>query len=247
MVKFSLRKTLETLELAKTAGEPDCTAPLGVTAEERTMFAEIANQLAFGEDAERKFVAQCAGFEDFLDVDFDVVWTDRSKPFGQFISQERNYRSKALKQADVVALLYLFRDRFDEETKRNCLAYYEPITTHDSSLSYIFHSLLYNEIDDRDKAYAFLEKSLELDLGRKGAAEGIHIANSGGIWQAVVLGMGGFRGLADPDLLDVKPRLPDSIRALEYNVCVRGKWHRVAATHEGVQVKEFIEERGRKD
>ncbi|WP_391573727.1 glycosyl hydrolase family 65 protein [Cohnella sp.] len=247
MVKFSLRKTLETLELAKTAGEPDCTVPLGVTAEERTMFAEIANQLAFGEDAERKFVAQCAGFENFLDVDFDVVWTDRSKPFGQFISQERNYRSKALKQADVVALLYLFRDRFDEETKRNCLAYYEPITTHDSSLSYIFHSLLYNEIDDRDKAYAFLEKSLELDLGRKGAAEGIHIANSGGIWQAVVLGMGGFRGLADSDLLDVKPRLPDSIRALEYNVCVRGKWHRVAATHEGVQVKELIEERGRKD
>ena len=37
------------------------------------------------------------------DLDFDKLWPDRTKCFGTFISQEKNYRSKALKQADAEA------------------------------------------------------------------------------------------------------------------------------------------------
>lgn len=43
------------------------------------------------------------------------MWPDRSKPFGGQVSQEYNYRVKALKQADVLMLPYLFPERFSAE------------------------------------------------------------------------------------------------------------------------------------
>ncbi|MNO79709.1 Alpha,alpha-trehalose phosphorylase [compost metagenome] len=179
-----------------------------------------------------------------MDVDFDVVWADRSKPFGHFISQERNYRSKALKQADVVALLYLFRERFDQETKKNCLDYYQGMTTHDSSLSYIFHSLMYTEIGDIEEGYSYLHRSLDIDLDGKGAAEGIHIANCGGIWQGIVMGFGGFRGVIDQPELSVTPKLPAQVTSLKYNLCVRGAWYEVTIDHQGVHIQELTIEGG---
>lgn len=238
MVKFALQQTLQTINTAA-AKDPVLLSRLQVTEEERTTFQDIADNLVFPNDVGNKFIAQCDRFDEFMDVDFEAVWKDRSKPFGHFISQEKNYRSKALKQADVVALLYLFRERFDQETKKNCLDYYEGITTHDSSLSYIFHSLMFTEIGDMKKGYDYLQKSLDLDLDRKGAAEGIHIANCGGIWQGIVMGLGGFRGVIDQEKMTVKPVLPDHINKISYKICLQGVWHQVIAEPNHVQVNEL--------
>lgn len=238
MVKFALTKTIETLTKAQ-AQQSELIDKLQVTAEEVSEFKEIADKLVFNYDSEKKFIPQCDSFDEFLDVDFDQVWTDRSKPFGHFISQEKNYRSKALKQADVIALLYLFRDRFDETTKKNCLDYYNPITTHDSSLSYIIHSLIHQEIGEVEQGYAFLEKSLDIDLGRKGAAEGIHIANCGGIWQGIVMGLGGFRGVLDQNQLTVHAALPPHISKLTYQICVHGVWYQVIAEQTGTRIEQI--------
>lgn len=236
MVKFSLARTLDALAMAE-AERPDCVAGLNVTPEEKAAFREMADKLVFPEDRERKFIWQSEDFDAFLDVDFDRVWTDRSKPFGHFISQERNYRSKALKQADTVALLCLFRDRFDEETKRNCLDYYEPITTHDSSLSAIFHALLCFDIGETDKALSYLRTSLGLDLERKGAAEGIHIANCGGIWQAVVMGMAGFSGMLERREPVFRPNLPEHVESLEFHLHLSGALYRVHVDHDGARLE----------
>ena len=53
-------------------------------------------------------IPQCDHFEDYEEPDFETMWPDRSKPFGGQVSQEYNYRVKALKQADVLMLPYLF-------------------------------------------------------------------------------------------------------------------------------------------
>lgn len=236
MVKFSLAKTLDALEMAE-ACRPDCVAGLRVTPEEKAAFREMAEHLVFPEDRRRKFIWQSEDFDQFLDVDFGAVWKDRSKPFGHFISQERNYRSKALKQADTVALLCLFRDHFDEETKRNCLNYYEPLTTHDSSLSAIFHALLCFDIGETEKALAYLQTSLGLDLERKGAAEGIHIANCGGIWQAVVMGMAGFAGLLEGGKPVFRPRLPKHVESMAFHLHLSGDLYLVHLDHGGVRME----------
>lgn len=236
MVKFALQTTIAMLARVESVNQ-ELVARLQVTAQEREMFQDIAEHLVFPDVRNEHFIPQCDRFDEFMDVDFDAVWLDRSRPFGHFISQERNYRSKALKQADVVALLYLFRARFDQNTMRNCLDYYRGITTHDSSLSYIFHSLMYTEIGDMEEGYAYLQKSLDIDLDGKGAAEGIHIANCGGIWQGIVMGMGGFRGVIDQPGVVIQPKLPAHVTSIKYNLCVRGVWHEVSVDQQGVHIQ----------
>jgi len=68
----------------------------------------------------------------------------RGRPFGLFVSQERNYRSKALKQADALMLAYLFPSEFPLAQVAATYDYYEPFTTHDSSLSCVIHAILHS-------------------------------------------------------------------------------------------------------
>lgn len=223
LVSFALAKTLEVIHMA----QPSAKEHLHLNEEEIQAFKEVQEGLVFSLDENQKIILQCEGFEKFEDVDFDSIWKDRTKPFGNSISQERNYRSKALKQADVVALLYLFRDNFTKEIKKNCMDYYEKLTTHDSSLSYIIHSLLYGDMGDLEKSYEYVEKSMGIDWGSKGCAEGIHIANAGGLWQGVVTGFGGLNGWDEQGQPIITPRLPKHIRKITYKVCIGGIWHEI--------------------
>ena len=91
------------------------------------------------------------------DLDFDEIWKDRSKPFGYFISQEKNYRSKALKQGDVINLMVLLPDKFTREQMAAAFNYYEPITTHDSSLSAAFHGIIAAWLGKMEAAEVTLE------------------------------------------------------------------------------------------
>ena len=232
MVKFSLDQTLKTLEMA---GE-ERRKELGVTVPEMEEFQKVRDGLVFLYDEDAHFIWQCQDFDQFADVDFDKVWKDRSKPFGHFISQEKNYRSKALKQADTVSLFSLFPDAFDEETKKNCLEYYEKLTTHDSSLSYVIHALVHAGVKDARRSYEFLQKSMEIDLAQRGAAEGIHIANAGGLWQAVVCGLAGFSGQGEDGQPVFRPALPEHIHAIRFALCLKGRRYQVEVTADQVTV-----------
>lgn len=238
MVKFSLSKTVEVLEMAK-KNNLDKFNELKVTNEEIDLIRKVSSELVFLLDDKSKFIHQCEGFEKFLEVDFEKVWIDKSKPFGNFISQEKNYRSKALKQADVVALLYLFKNDFDEDIKKNCIKYYEKLTTHDSSLSYIFHSLVYSDIKDSKSAYEFLNKSLGIDLYGKGSAEGIHIANCGAIWQGIVMGLCGLGLSSNNKELILNPNLPEHIKKIEFKVYLKHRLYKVTVEKHQVDIKEI--------
>ena len=61
--------------------------------------------------------------------------------FGKFTTQEKRYRSKCLKQADVVALMAVFTESFTLEQKKASYEYYKPITIHDSSNSMCHHQI----------------------------------------------------------------------------------------------------------
>lgn len=239
MVSYSIGRTLEAISAA---GEETKSA-FGITVEECTLFNEIREGLFIPYDRERQFIWQSADFERYEDIDFDQVWTDRSRPFGSCISQEHNYRCKALKQADTIGLLYLFREEFPLEVKKNCIAYYENITTHDSSLSYIVHSLVYGDIGNRKASYDYAVKSMRLDWEDHGAAEGIHIANAGGLWQGVVCGFGGLMGADEAGRPLVKPHLPGHIQRIRYPVSLKGKRYQVCVEKDRVQIKECEEDK----
>lgn len=132
------------------------------------------------------------------------------------LSQEQINRYQIAKQGDLVVLLYLLEDLFDEETKQKNYSYYEERTLHDSSLSKSTHSIVASDLGMSGQAYAFYEGSCKVDLGEemKSSDAGIHSASMGGIWQAAVQGFGGVRMAKDG--LRIAPSLPKECRKLAF-------------------------------
>ena len=69
-------------------------------------------------DEKRKLYLQSADFEDYALIDMDSIWKDKKKAFGHYASQEKIYRSRCIKQADIIALMSIFPEKFTEEQLR---------------------------------------------------------------------------------------------------------------------------------
>ncbi|OKP86183.1 glycoside hydrolase family 65 protein [Paenibacillus sp. P32E] len=231
MVKFSLEQTVACLDSLQ-GSMPDSYATaaerLDIRPGERELFRRTAEKLRLPYDSQSEVVPQSDDFASYADVDFASVWTDKSRPFGHFISQERNYRSKALKQADVLELMLLFPQEFTREQLKAAYAYYEPITTHDSSLSVAVHGIVASWLDQKEAAADFLQRVMAIDLSpeKKGAAEGIHIANCGGLWQLIVYGFAGLKSAMWSETLQLEPRLPEGWEELDFQIAWRGERYR---------------------
>lgn len=126
------------------------------------------------------------------------------------------------KQADVVLLMLLFENDFTRDTIMGNWNYYEPKTTHDSSLSYPVHAILANDLGLYDKAFDYFEKSCQTDLGvnMQSSIRGIHMASLAGIWKVVVEGFGGVRIVQNK--LRIQPHIPSTWNSLRYSIV----WHK---------------------
>lgn len=187
----------------------------------RGRFAQIARSLPILRRADG-LVLQCEEFERLAGMDFETLWRDRNQPLAAQVSQERLYRSKVLKQADVLLLMALFPHEFSDDDVRRAWNYYLPFTTHDSSLSPGVHALIAIRLGLMDQAVRFFEQSCATDLD-DGAEEGIHIAAAGINWQIAVLGFGGLHTAMTADVLTLTPRLPPGWRRLAFPVHWKGQ------------------------
>lgn len=167
-------------------------------------------------------VLQCEEFERLADLDFDALWVDRRQTLAAQVAQERLYRSKCLKQADVLLLMALFPHEFSDDEVRQAWDYYLPYTTHDSSLSPGVHALIALRLGLIDEALHFWEQSAGIDL-HGGAAEGIHIAAAGVNWQIAVLGFGGLHTAMQSDALTLTPHLPPGWTRLAFPIIWKGQ------------------------
>ncbi|MBT1062023.1 glycoside hydrolase family 65 protein [Bowmanella sp. Y26] len=133
------------------------------------------------------------------------------------------YRHQVLKQADVVLAMYLLDDTFDQAQKARNLAYYEPLTTHDSTLSSCIHSIEFAETGDYQRAYEFFHDTVRMDIdNRHGNTEyGVHTACMAGSWMSIVHGFAGVR--MRPDGLTVNPHLPDHWQGYTFNLQYQGR------------------------
>lgn len=167
-------------------------------------------------------ILQCEGFDRLADPRFDRLWKDRSRTFAANVPQERLYRSRCLKQADVLMMMMLFPDAFTPEEVRRAWEYYVPLTTHDSSLSPCVHTIVACRLGLEDEAWGFWERVVGIDFEGAGASEGIHIANAGGMWQGAVMGFAGLRSALHEDDAVLEPRLPRAWESVEFPLAWRG-------------------------
>jgi len=133
------------------------------------------------------------------------------------------YRRQVCKQADTVLAHYLFSEEIPEEVMRRSYDYYEPLTTHDSSLSTCVFSIMAARLGDVEKAMRYFQMSAMLDLtdAHGNTKDGIHTANMGGAYLCVTAGFAGLRILEDSLLL--RPRLPKEWKGYRFPFRYRGR------------------------
>ncbi len=137
------------------------------------------------------------------------------------------YRKQVIKQADLVLAMYKCGEYFDDEHKARNFAYYEPLTTRDSSLSACCQAVIAAEVGHLNLAYDYLVETALMDLDdlENNTRDGLHIASLAGTWVALVAGFGGMRHHGGT--LCFAPRLPEKFSRLAFTVELLGRRLRV--------------------
>lgn len=146
------------------------------------------------------------------------------------------YRHQVCKQADTVLAHFIREDATDLEKIRRSYEYYEKVTTHDSSLSTCIFSIMAARLGDMEKAYRYFGESAKLDLynTHKNTKDGIHTANMGGTYMAIVYGFGGLR--IKEKGLTLSPKLPSCWKSYRFRILYRGSRFEISVNREKVTV-----------
>ncbi|MCZ2118979.1 glycoside hydrolase family 65 protein [Levilactobacillus brevis] len=128
------------------------------------------------------------------------------------------YRYQVAKQADTLLADYLFPEDLSPEQLQREYHYYEGVTTHDSSLSRSIFSILAARMGDVEKGYRYFMDTAQMDLVnlQKNTADGLHLANLGGSWLALVAGFSEF--YVQDEVVHFTNHLPSELTQLTYRM-----------------------------
>jgi nigerose phosphorylase len=149
--------------------------------------------------------------------------------------------TQVIKQADVVMMLNLFKNRFSKEIKKANWEYYEPRTEHGSSLSACAYAMVAIDVGKPDRAYDYFLKTARIDLEARYKiyvgtifAGGSHPAANGGAWMTAVFGFGGIS--ADEKQVTVNPQLYKKWKRLQFNLVYQGDKFELTITRQVVAI-----------
>jgi kojibiose phosphorylase len=200
---------------------------LGLGDKELETWRQLAQRMYVPQDPASGLIEQFAGFFQLQDIDLKGL-EPRSESLQAILGRAGVQQAQVLKQPDVLMLLFLLRDRYDERVKRINWDYYEPRTDHEfgSSLGPAIHAALASELGEAERAYRHFMRAALVDLEdlRGNTAEGAHAASAGGLWQALVFGFAGLR--LTPEGPVAYPRLPRKWDHLRFSICYRGQCYR---------------------
>ena len=210
MAIFNLERAADSIEILQREQVADlqqlCT-DLHLARNEPATWRALAAALVTGFDPATKLFEQFAGYFQLEEVDV-ASQRGSATPIDTRLGPERVRRSRAIKQADVVALSVLLWKQWPVAVHEANFHYYEPRTAHGSSLSPALHALVAARLGDRTMAQTYFRQAAEIDLANNmgNAAGGVHMGALGGLWQAAVFGAAGLQlqetGIAiDPHLL----------------------------------------------
>jgi trehalose/maltose hydrolase-like predicted phosphorylase len=234
MARWNLQRGLELVQLLR-GRWPErwafAAAALGLDDAELAAWRQVADGLVTGFDPATGLIEQFAGYFRLESIDL-AAYSARTVPMDVVLGRERTQQSQVIKQADVVMLLALLGHDYSAEVRAKNFRYYEPRSGHGSSLSPAMHALVAAQVGEVELAWRYLAQAAEIDLGDSmgNAANGVHLANQGGIWQAAVLGFAGLR-LRD-DGLSLEPHLPSAWGRLGFAAQWRGRRVRFALDRE---------------
>ncbi len=237
LARFTLQKACEVLPRLRAEHPAQVAALEAKLGFERELdaFADAAARLKRQEPNADGVIEQFDGYFALEDATVDAVRARLKDP--------REYwggaygvaaQTQVIKQADVITLLYMLRDRYDSETLRANYNYYLPRTEHGSSLSACMYALAACGVGRPDEAYPLFLKSAQADWlggGKQWAGlvyiGGTHPAAAGGAYMALLWGFMGLTLTGGRPTLS--PRLPAGWTDARCAVCWHGEEIELAA------------------
>ena len=197
---------------------------LHFTEKEVETWREISDKIYIPKKEGTKIFEQFEGYFDLYEVLIEKYDKNDWPVRPEILKRKSIPETQLIKQADVVMLMYLLGQEFDEETIRENYNYYEKRTLHGSSLSPSIYAIMGLKIGDSSKAYRYLRRAALLDLWniQGNTREGIHAANTGGVWQTVVFGFAGL-SLDENGELHLQPHMPKEWEELQFSIMHRGE------------------------
>jgi trehalose/maltose hydrolase-like predicted phosphorylase len=202
---------------------------------EAAAWRDLADRLVDGWDPRVGLHEQFAGYWSLEPLLADHI---ARRPFTAdlLLGRERVHGSQLVKQADVVMAHHLVPDEMRPGSLAADVAFYEPRTSHGSSLSPAIHAAVLARAGEPDRALEAFRLAARLDLDdlTGTTATGVHLATMGGVWQALAYGFCGLRPRADH--LAIDPCLPRAWQALSLRLRFRGVAIGVRAEHHAVHL-----------
>ena len=209
---------------------------LGIDDQEVTQWSEVAKRMYLPYDKQLGIMAQDDSF--LGKKPWDLAATPKDKfPLLLHYHPLEIYRHQVLKQADVVLADLLRGDEVEPAQKLRNLAYYEPLTTHDSTLSACIHSIANSEAGQANAAFSYFEKTLLTDLDNlhNNSHYGLHTAAMAGSWLGIVQGFAGVR--LNKGQLRLSPTLPAPWQSYQFKYKLGDCQLRVRVDEQGCTVE----------
>jgi trehalose/maltose hydrolase-like predicted phosphorylase len=213
MARWNLRRAAELVER------------LGDDADEAAGWRRIADDLVDNYCVETGRYEQFAGYDGLEPLMASAAGTPPVAA-DLVLGAERIQETQIIKQADVLMAHFLIPDGVADGSLAPNLDHYLPRTAHGSSLSPAVHAALLARVGRVDQALDLFRIAAAIDFGdlTGSTAGGLHLANLGGMWQAVVRGFAGLSVSGPSDRsLTLAPVLPEPWRELRFRL----QWRKV--------------------
>lgn len=150
------------------------------------------------------------------------------------------YRHRVLKQPDMLMAAFLLPEELTDGEHLRAYEYYTPLTTFDSSLGAPVQAIISARQGHLEEAWKFFTRNLNVDLDniQGNVKDGLHMAATGGSWQAVVFGFAGLR--MEGSMPWFEPHLPQEITSLGFRLRLQQSLLAVELGHREVRY-ELIE------
>jgi alpha,alpha-trehalose phosphorylase len=141
------------------------------------------------------------------------------------------YKHQVLKQADTMLALLLL-DYNDVQVLEDTFDYYEPITTHDSSLSKCIYSIIAFKLKKYEMAMKYFNEVLETDYNNthNNTEHGLHVANLGGSYLVFVYGILGLR--IHKGYITINPHITKEVPRFSLKIQYQNETVTISATDE---------------
>ena len=208
---------------------------ISIQDEEIELWKEIKDKIYISYNSETKVYEEFKGYFDLENIDLKS-YEPRKVPI-DLILGERTKKTQVVKQADVLMFLFLLADKFSKEVIEKNYDYYDPRSSHGSSLSPSIYSIVAARLGKSDDAYTYFEKNANIDLNDNfgNAAGGVHMASIGGTWMSVVMGFAGMY-IYDNGLL-FEPHLPNEWKNVEFPIQWRNQRLTILLKREEIIIK----------